>query len=90
MADKRKAGGRPVTGRDTSGNPIASSKGYPQLTVRIPPALKVEIDLLAVLEHRTQAAVIEAAVGAYVATLPSSTRKTLDGLRAIRGGSEKR
>ena len=66
------------------------SRTYPQLTVRVRPEVKAELDLLAFVEHRTQADVIERALKAYGDTLPASLRKSLDSLRTIRAGSEKR
>ncbi len=88
MAEKKV--GRPPKGRDEQGRAVPLSRTYPQLTVRVRPDVKAELDLLAFVEKRTQADVIERALKAYGETLPTSLRKSLDSLRAIRAGSAKR
>jgi len=75
--------GRPPKGRDVEGRPV-STRSYPQLTARIRPDIKAEVELLSALEKRSQAEVIERAVEAYAKSLPAAARKTLEGLRALR------
>ncbi len=76
--------GRPAKGRDEAGRPVPIKGTYPQLTARIRPAIKAEIELLAALEQRSQAEVIERAVEAYAKRLPAAAKRTLEGLRALR------
>jgi len=60
------------------------TRSYPQLTVRIRPEAKAELELVAAFEGRSQAEVIERALGAYVRELSPSSRKSLDGMRSHR------
>lgn len=60
------------------------TRSYPQLTVRIRPEIKAELDLLVSLEKRSQGDVIARALGQYVRSLPAGAKKTLEGLRALR------
>lgn len=91
MAEKTTRGakriGRPPKGRDARGNPAPASKTFPQLTVRVPPEIKDEIGILADLDGVSQGGVVEAAILAYVASLPDALRRTLDALRARRRAS---
>lgn len=90
--------GRPPAGRDARGEPVAVTKGYVQLTLRVPPESKAVIDSLAVIEQKGQANVVDDAVTAYVASLPVGTRRAVEELKAAklasrsaprRAGSEK-
>jgi predicted DNA-binding protein len=87
--------GRPPAGTDEAGRAV-STRTYPQITVRVPPLVKRRLDLLAAIEGRTQALVIESALGQYIGSLPASIRKPLDELevlktaRPARAASEKR
>ena len=87
--------GRPPAGRDDSGRAV-STRTYPQITVRVPPTVKRRLDLLAAIEGRTQALVIESALELYVGSLPASIRRSLDELQSVKGsgttraGGEKR
>lgn len=90
-----KRAGRPPAGRDEAGRAV-STRTYPQITVRVPPTVKRRLDLLAAIEGRTQALVIESALDLYIGGLPPSIRKPLDELQAVtagqavRAGREKR
>lgn len=90
MAKQTEKRGRPLSGRDQAGNAVASSQSYPQLTIRVPPEIKTEIDALKYVEQRTQAEVVEAAIRAYVQSLSPTLRQKVADARAIRAGSEKR
>lgn len=76
--------GRPPKGRDDEGKPVAVSRTYPQLTIRVRPQIKSDLALLAFGLQLTQAEVIEKSLQAFTATLPVATRKMLEGLRAMR------
>lgn len=80
--------GRPLKGRDVEGKAV-STRTYPQLTARIHPDAKAELELLAALEKRSQAEVIERAIAGYAKALPAPARKTLEGLRALRRDAER-
>jgi len=80
---RKKKTGRPPAGRDAEGRPVPT-RSYPQLTVRIRPEVKAELDLLVSLEKRSQGDVVERALAVYVKALPAAARKTLEGLRALR------
>lgn len=90
-----KKAGRPPAGRDESGRAV-STRTYPQITVRVPPLLKRRLDLLAAIEGRTQALVIESALELYIGSLSAAIRKSLDELQGVRtarssrAGSDKR
>jgi len=62
-------------------------RDFTQMTVRVPRTTKVNIDLVGALEGRSAGLVIAAAVDAYVAALPSATRRALEELRAVRIGT---
>lgn len=79
-----KSVGRPAKGRDAAGMPVPMKGAYPQLTARIRPEIKAELELLSALEKRSQAEVIERAIEGYAKALPAAARKTLEGLRALR------
>lgn len=81
--------GRPPAGRDAEGRPVPT-RSFPQLTVRIRPRVKEELDALVRLPpHKTQGDVIERALAAYVRSLSPADRRTLEGLRAAIVGGEK-
>jgi predicted transcriptional regulator len=80
--------GRPPAGRDADGRPVPT-RSYPQLTVRIRPGAKEDLDLLADHAGVSQGAMIERAIDAYMRSLPASTKKTLEGMRADRARGEK-
>lgn len=63
-----------------------STRTYPQLTVRLPPGTKSDIDLLAFRQRKTQAEILTLAVTAYVKSLPAAERKALETLRALQHG----
>ena len=62
-------------------------RDFTQMTVRVPRTTKANIDLVGALEGRSAGIVIAAAVDAYVAALPSATRKALEELRGVRMGA---
>lgn len=75
--------GRPPKGRDVEGKPV-TTRSYPQLTARIRPEIKTELEMLSALEKRSQAEIIERAIEAYAKALPVAAKRTLEGLRALR------
>lgn len=78
-------GGRPLAGRDEQGRPVAVTRSYPRINLRIPPRVRQEIDLLVAVEGIGAAALIERVVDAYAKGLSGPKRKALEQLRAARG-----
>jgi len=81
-------GGRPPKGLDAQGRPVAVTKAYQRLNLRIPPRIRQEIDLLVAVEGVGAAGLIERALDAYAKALPSAKKKALDQLRAARRVTE--
>lgn len=88
----RKGGaGRPLAGKDESGRPVAVSREYPKLTVRISPGARTDLDLVGALEGRGVGDVIERSVAAYIAKLPAAQQKAIQELRTAKlAGAKKR
>lgn len=82
--------GRPPAGRNAKGEPVAVTKGYPQLTLRVAPESKAVIDSLAVIEQKGQARVVEDAVASYVESLPAPTRRAVEELKAAKLASARK
>ena len=90
LAMPKKRIGRPPAGRDSEGQPIPT-RSFPQLTVRIRPQAKEELEALVRLPpNKTQGDVIERALAAYVRSLSPADKRTLEGLRAGTAGRDNR
>lgn len=79
--------GRPPKGRDAAGNPAPASRTFPQLTVRLDPRVREQIERLARFLGKSQGDAIGHAVDAYVGSMAPKERSILDGLPA---GSSRR
>jgi len=84
-----KAGRKPA-GRDEKGRPVPVSTSYVQTTLRLPVDTKAILDAVAALEGRSQSAVMEAALRAYVAALPSAGRQVVEAVRVSRLAASKK
>lgn len=82
--------GRKPAGRDEKGRPVPVSTSYPQTSLRLPPEAKATLDALTAIEGRSQSAVIEAALRAYVTTLPSAGRHAFEAIRSSRLAAAKK
>ena len=66
------------------------SKTYAQMTVRVPPLIRAQIDLLAATEGGSVGDVIQRAIAGYVAGLPPATKKAIDELGKAAGKRARR
>lgn len=87
MAELR---GRPPAGRDEKGRPVAVTKSYVQLTLRVPPETKAIVDSLSVIEQKGQAQVVEDAVAAYVGALSAPARRAVNELKTAKLATAKK
>ena len=71
--DKRRRSGRPPAGT----LPGERVKDYPQVSLRIPPALKAQLSALAILRAKPQWRILIDAIDCLMRDLSDSERRTL-------------
>ena len=83
-AGAKKRMGRPLAGRDEEGRPVSVSTAYKQTTVRLRPAMKAALDALALLRGQDRSTIVEEALEALIARLPSADKDVVEQLKRRR------